>query len=85
MSEDLKACREARKRLKAEVLRLEGASRNATFRLRLLVAKRDLQDLIRQMRQQQAETGRKMSRSTAITQAVNAYARTAQAWKTQGR
>ncbi|MBN9672041.1 hypothetical protein [Roseibium aggregatum] len=85
MSGDLKACREKHRRLKQEIRRLEAEPRSPATKLKLLVAKRNLQDLIRHMREKQAEAGSQMSRSTAVSQAVNVYARTAQALKTQGK
>ena len=85
MSDELKICQEKRKRLKAEIDRLVTAPASPANRLKLLILKRDLQDLVRQMRQNQAAVGQQMSRSTAVTQAVHAYARTAEIWKNRGR
>jgi|GEM_PF-2816702 len=85
MSDDLKACRERHRRLKADIRKLEAEPRSQATKLKLLVLRRDLQDLVRRMRQEQTEVGQQMSRSTAVTQAVNAYARTAEVWKNRGR
>ncbi|KZM50498.1 hypothetical protein [Labrenzia sp. OB1] len=85
MSDHLKVCQERYRRLKDDILKLEAESRSQSTRLKLLVLKRDLQDLVRKMRQEQAEVGQQMSQSTAVTQAVNAYARTAEVWKNRGR
>lgn len=85
MSDHLKACQERYRRLKDDILKLEAESRSQATRLKLLVLKRDLQDLVRKMRQEQAEVGQQMSQSTAVTQAVNAYAKTAEVWKNRGR
>jgi len=85
MTEELKACKEERRRLRAEILRLEAAPRSAAQKLRLLVCKRDLQDLMRRMRQQQEAAGEKMSRFTTATQVIGAYSRTIDTLKKQGR
>ncbi|PVB61951.1 hypothetical protein [Labrenzia sp. 011] len=85
MSDHLKACQEQHRRLKADIMKLEAETRSQATRLKLQVLKRDLQDLVRRMRREQAEVGQQMSRSTAVTQAVNAYARTAEVWKNRGR
>ncbi|MEP0235763.1 hypothetical protein [Roseibium sp.] len=85
MTEELKACKEEHRRLKAEILRLEAAPRSPAQKLRLLVCKRDLQDLMRRMRQQQQAAGEKMSRSTTATQVIGAYSRTVDTLKKQGR
>lgn len=85
VSKELTACREKRKRLKSDLQKLAAAPDSPATRLKLLIAKRDLQDLVRQMREHQTAAGQQMARSTAVTQAVNAYARTAQAWKNRGR
>jgi hypothetical protein len=85
MNDHLKACQERHRRLKADIVKLEAGSRSQATRLKLQVLKRDFQDLVRRMRQEQAEIGQQMSRSTAVTQAVNAYAKTAEVWKNRGR
>jgi len=84
-AKDLRACSERRRRLMAETGVLAKSPRTAATRLKLLVLKRDLQEVVRCLRERQAAIGNRMSRSTAAAQAVNAYARTAQAWKNKGR
>lgn len=75
--DQLSACQEKRRRLAEEVRRLEAGAASPSSRLKLLLIKRDLEDLIRLMRKQQSETGEKTSRTTTAAKAVSAYARTA--------
>ncbi len=82
---ELKASADMRRRLMAQVRSLEVSAGSASSRLKLMLLKRDLQDVVRDLREQQSLVGQQMSRSTAVTQAVNAYARTAQAWTNKGR
>lgn len=85
MSDDLRKLKDRHKRLHAEIVRIGAGGNTPARKLKLLLLKKDLEEVTREMRAQQKETGAKMSRSTAASQAAGAYARMANAWKSQGR
>lgn len=61
------------KALQCELSRLEAKPGHPSRKLLLLVLKKDLQDLVHQMRRQQREIRQKMSKTTRANQAANAY------------
>lgn len=63
----------ALRRLTSELHSLEKAPDEPSKKLRMLLLKRDFEDLLKEMREAQAEVGETISRSSASARAASAY------------